>query len=224
MRRKFSLLLAAAIILSFYGFNSWRKELLQSELRQRYSSTGSSGVRRKSASEHYPVTSFTFIPPGLPVEIPKIQHPFGREDHQAKAVRLARQTTVRGNFLHAWKGYTDHAWGKDQVAPLSGEPKTTFNGWGVTLVDSLDTLWIMDFKDEFGKAVDHVSTLNFTISTDEELNVFETNIRYLGGMLSAFDLSGYPVLLRKAIELGDVLLLAFNTLNGMPVTRLKWKE
>lgn len=38
---------------------------------------------------------------------------------------------------------------------------------------------------------------------------FETGIWYLGGFLSAYDLSGEQVLLDKAEELGDYLLNAF---------------
>ena len=45
---------------------------------------------------------------------------------------------------------------------------------------------------------------------------FETVIRYLGGLLSAYALSGRQVLLYKADELGRNLLLAFNTATGMP--------
>lgn len=44
----------------------------------------------------------------------------------------------------------------------------------------------------------------------------ETNIRHLGGLLAAFDLSQEPALLSKAIELGDILYAGFETPNHMP--------
>ena len=47
--------------------------------------------------------------------------------------------------------------------------------------------------------------------------VFETTIRYLGGMLSAYDLSGNVILLKKAWELGNMLYTAFDTPSRMPV-------
>ena len=44
----------------------------------------------------------------------------------------------------------------------------------------------------------------------------QTTIRELGGLLSAFDLSGDQVFLKKAIELADLLMPAFNTESGIP--------
>lgn len=37
----------------------------------------------------------------------------------------------------------------------------SFNGWGVSVYDALDTLWLMDMKPEFERAVDHVSQTPF---------------------------------------------------------------
>ena len=44
----------------------------------------------------------------------------------------------------------------------------------------------------------------------------QTTIRELGGLLSAYDLSGDKVFLTKAIELGDLLMPAFDTQSGIP--------
>ena len=46
---------------------------------------------------------------------------------------------------------------------------------------------------------------------------FETVIRYLGGLLSAYALSGEPILLARADDLGTMLLPAFNTTHGLPM-------
>lgn len=46
---------------------------------------------------------------------------------------------------------------------------------------------------------------------------FETTIRYLGGLLSAYALSKEPILLARADNLGRLLLPAFNgTTSGLP--------
>ena len=45
---------------------------------------------------------------------------------------------------------------------------------------------------------------------------FETVIRYLGGLLSAYALSGEPALLARADDLGKMLLPAFKTPHGLP--------
>ena len=45
---------------------------------------------------------------------------------------------------------------------------------------------------------------------------FESVIRYLGGLLSAYALSGEPILLARADELGRKLLPVFNSTSGLP--------
>lgn len=45
---------------------------------------------------------------------------------------------------------------------------------------------------------------------------FETVIRYLGGLLSAYALTHEPILLRKADELASKLSPAFDTPTGYP--------
>jgi hypothetical protein len=114
----------------------------------------------------------------------------------------------------------------DEVTPMTGKSKDPFGGWAATLVDALDTLWIMDMKEEFTKAVAAADGIDFTRSSMTTINIFETTIRYLGGFLSAYELSGraHPILLKKAIELGDLLMCAFDTPNHMPVTRWEWKK
>ncbi|CAG8772845.1 17349_t:CDS:2, partial [Racocetra fulgida] len=93
--------------------------------------------------------------------------------------------------------------------------KNNFNGWGVTIIDALDTMWIMGLKAEFNRSRDFVKNLNFTKTVDN-INVFETIIRYLGGLLSAHELSQDKIFLEKAYELGIALLPAFESLSGLP--------
>lgn len=59
--------------------------------------------------------------------------------------------------------------------------------------------------------------VDFGQATNPRVNMFETNIRYLGGLMAAYDLSGRSVLLAKAVELGDMLFAGFNTPSRMPV-------
>ncbi len=79
----------------------------------------------------------------------------------------------------------------------------------------------MGLRGEFDEAVRAIDKIDFSSCSLEELNVFETTIRYLGGFLAAYDLSEgkYPVLLQKAIEMGQMLYVAFDTPNRMPITR-----
>ncbi|PFH51964.1 glycoside hydrolase family 47 protein [Amanita thiersii Skay4041] len=119
-----------------------------------------------------------------------------------------RAKRVREAFIHAYKGYRTYAWPSDELLPVSGSSVNNFNGWGVTLFDALDTMWLMGLHDMFREAVGLVY---------KYAPFFETVIRCLGGLLSAYSLSGEPILLMRADDLGMKLLPAFNTESGLPM-------
>jgi mannosyl-oligosaccharide alpha-1,2-mannosidase len=75
-------------------------------------------------------------------------------------------------------------------------------------------------------AVNVVKDIDFTTNAENSLNVFETTIRYLGGLMAAYDLSGgtHRILLDKARELGEMLYSAFDTPHRMPQMRWDWKK
>ncbi|KAK4998137.1 glutamine-dependent NAD(+) synthetase [Elasticomyces elasticus] len=131
---------------------------------------------------------------------------------------------VRESFLHSWEGYKQHAWLQDEVTPLYGTYNNGFGGWGATLVDTLDTLWIMGLKKEFVVVLAALKKINFSSTPLDTVNVFETTIRYLGGFLSAYDISGakYPALLEKAVEPGEMLCVAFDTPNQIGLLSLEF--
>lgn len=56
-----------------------------------------------------------------------------------------RLEAVRDAFRHAWKGYKEFAWGKDELRPMSKSYGEWF-GLGLTLIDALDTMWILNLK------------------------------------------------------------------------------
>ncbi|KAK7979649.1 hypothetical protein PG989_012106 [Apiospora arundinis] len=171
------------------------------------------------------VESLRPLPTGKPLTLPKVQTSFSKETAQDKQVRLQRQKAVETAFTRCWTSYSQHAWLQDELTPLSGASRNPFGGWGATLVDSLDTLWIMGLHEEFNKAADAaVANISFETSSLGEINVFETTIRYLGGFLAAYDLSGDERLLKKAREAGDMLYAAFDTPNRMPITRWDFKH
>lgn len=176
--------------------------------------------------ERFPVAPGELIT--LPKEaskaMPKLQAKAKDETSEDKQERLQRLSAVKAEFKHAWAGYKKVAMGHDEIKPLTESFDDPFNGWGATMIDSLDTLWIMDLKDEFSEAIDAVKKIDFTTSPREDIPVFETVIRYLGGLLGAYDISGqkYEVLLEKAEQLAEVLIGAFDTPNRMPVLYYRW--
>ncbi|XP_029187089.2 mannosyl-oligosaccharide 1,2-alpha-mannosidase IA-like [Acropora millepora] len=130
-----------------------------------------------------------------------------------------RRDFIKKMMEHAWTGYVNHAWGINELKPISkkGHTGSIFGALssGATVVDALDTLNIMGMNDEFERARKWVAmSLSFNHTSD--VSVFETTIRFLGGLLSAYAFSGDEVFKVKAKELGDKLLPAFNTPTGIP--------
>jgi mannosyl-oligosaccharide alpha-1,2-mannosidase len=110
--------------------------------------------------------------------------------------------------------------GYDELKPQSRVGSNAFGGLGATAIDSLDTLWMLGLKDEFARARAWVADkLSFdryasarrlpcfahngacqggaSACRDYDASVFETTIRILGGLLSAYDLSGDRVFLTR---------------------------
>lgn len=166
------------------------------------------------------------VPLDKPTEAHGIQHVFGEESAAAKTIRIDRQGQVKEAFLHAWNGYKKHAWLHDEVLPLTGGSRDPFVGWAATLVDGLDALYIFGLKEEFEISLKALKLIDFETPKSHSVPVFETTIRYLGGLLGAYDISNrsHPVLLDKAVQLGDFLFRAFDTPTGIPVPYYEWNK
>jgi len=142
----------------------------------------------------------------------------GGEDKDPEARK--RRDKVKEMMQHAWGGYAKHGWGKNEVRPVSlrGHTASIFGStsMGATVVDALDTLYIMGMKDEFEKAREWVvENLDFNRMSGD-ISVFETNIRYVGGLLSAYALTGDELFLEKATHVADKLTPAFKSPTGIP--------
>jgi mannosidase alpha-like ER degradation enhancer 2 len=137
--------------------------------------------------------------------------------------RAALAALVRAEMLHSWQGYERYAWGHDELRPVS---KTTRDWYAepllMTPVDALDTLLLMGLKEEAAKAQELIAA---RLSFDQDLPVknFEITIRMLGGLLSSWEMTGDPRLLRLAEDLGTRLLPAFDSPTGMPYTFVNLK-
>jgi hypothetical protein len=136
------------------------------------------------------------------------------------SILLAAQITladrVRSEFLFSWKAYEKYAWGHDELRPISKTPRDWYGeSLLMTPVDSLDTLILMDLHDEADKAR---KLIDEKLSFDKDISVqnFEITIRLLGGLLSAYELTGDHRLLELADGLGTRLLPVFNSPTGMP--------
>lgn len=134
------------------------------------------------------------------------------------------KTEVKQVFLESWQSYEHNAWGKDIYNPISGLGKNIGSrplGW--MIVDSLDTLWLMDLKDEFAKAKSWVKT-DLRYNQDMNISTFETTIRMLGGLLSAFTFSSDDIFLERAADLANNMLGMFDTPSGLPHSEINLKS
>ncbi|KAF9529051.1 glycoside hydrolase family 47 protein [Crepidotus variabilis] len=130
-----------------------------------------------------------------------------------------RAEKVKEAFVHAYHGYEKYAMPNDELRPVTNGFSNEYGRWAATAVDSLDTMILMGLKDEYKRALDHIKDMSFEISTIKpglEVRFFETVIRYLGGLLSAYALSGDKVLLFRAEELANTLEVAFDSPTGLP--------
>ena len=133
---------------------------------------------------------------------------------------LCQREAVVEAFTYSWNAYEKHAWGHDELKPISKTFKDwgpTGEGLGLTILDSVSTIWIMGLEDEFEKVRKWVKR-DMNIDIPVRVSQFESTIRLIGGLLSAYELSGekYPEFLERAVELADVLLYAYQTPNGLP--------
>ena len=159
-----------------------------------------------------------------------------------------RSQQIENVILQTWNDYKLNGWGKDiyhpinyrtsRNMPMSGQPL----GW--IIIDALDTLlYVQSYsnnvttRDNVRKEIENITdwcanTLNYDI--DAEVNIFETTIRMLGGLLSSYYLTGMTyttnsnsstvdpnVFLQKAVDLADRLIPAFNqSATGIPYSSI----
>jgi hypothetical protein len=134
---------------------------------------------------------------------------------ESNQLGYARREKIKEGMRHVWKGYKTYAFGRDELKPLSNHGQDNWGGIGMTILDSLDTLWILGLKAEFAECRQWIAK-SLSFSHAGTVSVFEITIRALGGLLAAYDLSQDSLFLEKAKDLGDRLIHAFQTRSGIP--------
>ena len=119
---------------------------------------------------------------------------------------------------HAWDGYVKFAWGKNELRPISkrGHAASIFGSaaMGATIIDGMDTLYVMGMMEDFNKGREWIEQKFDMNKMSGDVSVFETNIRYLGGFLSLYALTGDTLFKDKAVQVADKLMPAFNSPTG----------
>jgi mannosidase alpha-like ER degradation enhancer 2 len=124
---------------------------------------------------------------------------------------------VKAEFLHAWNGYKAHAWGHDDLDPVSRKPRDWYPPAVIymTPVDALDTMLLMGLKTEAAEA-QAIILEKLSFDKDVSVQLFEINIRILGGLLTAYEMTNEKRFLALAEDLGRRLLPAFKSKTEMP--------
>ncbi|XP_017265894.1 ER degradation-enhancing alpha-mannosidase-like protein 3 isoform X1 [Kryptolebias marmoratus] len=166
---------------------------------------------------------------------------------ESQTMTLEEKTTIRHQIIemfdHAYGSYMKHAYPADELMPLScrgrvrgqepnrGDIDDSLGKFSLTLIDTLDTLVVLNKLDEFEDAV-RKAVRDVRFDNDVVVSVFETNIRVLGGLLGGHVMADLlrqrgermqwyrDELLHMATELGHRLLPAFNTTSGLPYPKV----
>ncbi|KAF7325910.1 alpha-1,2-Mannosidase [Mycena kentingensis (nom. inval.)] len=145
-----------------------------------------------------------------------------------------RSNDVKKIFTTSYNAYKEFAWGHDDLSPVSKGFNDGRNGFlgrnhrrrssdfslEVTLLYMCHyASALTTSQEDFLAAVNFTSQIDFSRSkTSDTVSVFETTIRYLGGLLSAYELSDkkHPILLEKAKEVADKMMYAWVGDNDVP--------
>ncbi|KAK8171781.1 glycoside hydrolase family 47 protein [Phyllosticta citrichinensis] len=132
-----------------------------------------------------------------------------------------RADAVKEAFQFAWDGYYTFAFPNDDLHPMSNSAGNSRNAWGASAVDALSTALIMGKAEVVKQILDYIPMIDYT-TTVTEVSLFETTIRYLGGMISSYELlkgplknlsndtQGIQALLDQSVTLANALKFAFD--------------
>ncbi len=138
----------------------------------------------------------------------------------------AEADAVRATVATAWDAYRAHAWGADELRPVSRTGSSFFgdgSSLGLTIVEALDTFALMGLWEELAEGTAWVRS-SLEADQDVAVNVFEATIRLVGGLLSAYGATRDPLFLARCADLADRLLPAFATPTGIPSGRVNLRS
>ncbi|EOO02630.1 putative mannosyl-oligosaccharide -alpha-mannosidase protein [Phaeoacremonium minimum UCRPA7] len=153
-------------------------------------------------------------------------NPIGLNHHFTRLVDWnLRRDEVKRVFVASLEPYRKHAWGNDRYHPITQQgSQMSPTGLGWIIVDSLDTMMIMNLTTDLAEARKWLQR-SLSYDQDQDVNTFETTIRMLGGLLSAHYLTTrLPHVtsrrdfkyLTLAVDLADRLLAAYDSPSGIP--------
>ncbi len=145
-----------------------------------------------------------------------------KEEIKEEAIPSYDAEEVKAETLRAWNAYKEYAWGYDVLLPLSKKGYNWYDeSLGISPFDAYSTLSIMGLDAEAKEIEEYALSKDW--DQDVYVQIFEVNIRILGGLLAIYDDTKNPAILAKAIDFGDRLLPAFDSPTGMPYHSINLK-
>ena len=123
----------------------------------------------------------------------------------------------------SWTAYKKHAWGRDELKPISQSFKDYYSeSFLFTPVSAFSTLKIMKLEQEAAECKELIlSQLSF--EKDFDVNHAEMVHVLLGGLISAYQIDGDPKFLTLATELGNKMMPAFKAPWGLVYRNINLK-
>lgn len=115
---------------------------------------------------------------------------------------MVKREAIKDAFRFGWNLYKKNCWGKDHLIPEEKKCSSDALGGGLTIVDSLTTLILMNLTQEYKEARDFVQN-KFTLKG--EWSTFELIIRYLASFISSYQLTNDKIFLEKAQACMDLV-------------------
>ncbi|CZR55603.1 related to Mannosyl-oligosaccharide alpha-1,2-mannosidase [Phialocephala subalpina] len=180
-------------------------------------------------SEHFFLAVFAGTVAAQGNSCKTIQYAFPAETNG----NATRAEAVKAAYIRSWSEYAANCFGNDDLLPVSRGCRNDLDGFGATIIDGMDTAIIMGLTNIVARQLEHAATVDFS-KASALVELFDINIRYIGGMLSAHDLlaSGlFPnpynqnhvdALVTQAAKLATNLKPCFETATGLPATYVNY--
>eukprot|EP01126_Amoeba_proteus_P030948 TRINITY_DN3048_c0_g1_i13.p1 TRINITY_DN3048_c0_g1~~TRINITY_DN3048_c0_g1_i13.p1 ORF type:complete len:372 (-),score=53.80 TRINITY_DN3048_c0_g1_i13:880-1995(-) len=153
----------------------------------------------------------------------KVENMVGYDPKEEDPELKTKRDMIKKAFIHAYGGYESKCMGEGEVRPHAGHcTNWLVQHMGLTIIDSLDTMLIMGLTEQYKRGRDYLAN-NLDWGKLGNVQVFELNIRCLGGLLSAYYMTKDPVLYRLSVSLGELLLPVFDSPTGYPYPWFNFK-
>ncbi|KAF7487767.1 Mannosyl-oligosaccharide 1, 2-alpha-mannosidase C52E4.5 [Sarcoptes scabiei] len=137
-----------------------------------------------------------------------------KKPNESKEIDEKREV-IKAIMLRCWRAYSNKHWGRNDIRIRSDSFRRINldfhypdSNQSLTIVDALDTLLLMNLKEEYQIAREWILKNFSFIDSDQVVPILPTITNLVGGLLSSFAITGDIGLLRKAHRIASSILPA----------------